>query len=69
MTRASDGIRVIRDNVVAYEGKIASLRRQKDDVKEVQTGYECGILIENFNDLKLGDIIENYIIEKIAAKL
>ncbi|MBI5073609.1 MAG: translation initiation factor IF-2 [Nitrospirae bacterium] len=69
MTRASDGIRVIRDNVVAYEGKIASLKRQKDDVKEVQTGYECGILIENFNDLKLGDIIENFIIEKIATKL
>ncbi len=69
MTRVSDGIRVIRDNVVAYEGKIASLKRQKDDVKEVQTGYECGILIENFNDLKLGDIIENYIIEKIATKL
>ncbi|MBI5846451.1 MAG: translation initiation factor IF-2 [Nitrospirae bacterium] len=69
MTRVSDGIRVIRDSVVAYEGKIASLKRQKDDVKEVQTGYECGILIENFNDLKLGDIIENYIIEKIATKL
>ncbi len=69
MTRANDGIRVIRDNVVAYEGRLASLKRQKDDVKEVQTGYECGILIENFNDLKLGDIIENYIIEKIATKL
>jgi translation initiation factor IF-2 len=69
MARVSDGIRVIRDNVVAYEGKIASLKRLKDDVKEVQTGYECGILIENFNDLKLGDIIENYIIEKIATKL
>ena len=69
MSRASDGIRVLRDNIVVYEGRIASLKRQKDDVKEVQTGYECGILIENFNDLKIGDIIENFIIEKIATKL
>jgi len=69
MSRASDGLRVIRDNIVAYEGKISSLKRFKEDVKEVQTGYECGIMIENFNDLKAGDIIENYIIEKIAGKL
>jgi translation initiation factor IF-2 len=69
MSRASDGLRIIRDNIVAYEGKISSLKRFKEDVKEVQTGYECGIMIENFNDLKVGDIIENYIIEKIAAKL
>ena len=67
--RASDGIRVIRDNIVVYEGKIASLKRFKEDVKEVQTGYECGIMVENFNDIKVGDILENYIIEKIAAKL
>lgn len=69
MSRACDGLRIIRDNIVAYEGKISSLKRFKEDVKEVQTGYECGIMIENFNDLKVGDIIENYIIEKIAAKL
>jgi translation initiation factor IF-2 len=69
MNRASDGLRVIRDNIVVYEGKISSLKRFKDDVKEVQTGYECGIMIENFNDLKVGDVIENYIIEKIATKL
>jgi translation initiation factor IF-2 len=69
MVRSSDGIRVIRDNIVVYEGKIASLKRFKEDVREVQTGYECGILVENFNDLKTGDIIENYIIEKIATKL
>ncbi len=67
--RASDGIRVIRDNIVIYEGKIDTLKRFKEDAKEVQTGYECGITIENFNDLKIGDILENYIIEKIAAKL
>jgi translation initiation factor IF-2 len=69
ISRASDGIRVLRDNIVVYEGKMGSLKRMKDDVKEVQAGYECGILMENFNDLKVGDILENYIIEKIAAKL
>ncbi|MEW6068207.1 MAG: translation initiation factor IF-2 [Nitrospirota bacterium] len=69
IVRASDGIRIIRDNIVIYNGKIASLKRFKEDVKEVQAGYECGILIENFNDIKVGDIIENYVIEKIAAKL
>jgi translation initiation factor IF-2 len=69
ISRASDGLRVLRDNIVVYEGKINSLKRMKDDVKEVQAGYECGILIENFNDIKVGDILENYIIEKIAAKL
>jgi len=45
------------------------LKRFKEDTKEVQTGYDCGITIENFNDLKIGDILENYVIEKIAAKL
>ena len=69
MSRSSDGIRVIRDNIVVYDGKISTLKRFKEDVKEVQTGYECGIMIENFNDLKIGDILENYIIEKIAGKL
>ena len=69
MSRSSDGVRVIRDNIVVYDGKISTLKRFKEDVKEVQTGYECGIMIENFNDLKIGDILENYIIEKIAGKL
>ncbi len=69
ISRSSDGMRVLRDNIVVYEGRIGSLKRMKDDVKEVQSGYECGILLENFNDLKVGDILENYIIEKIAAKL
>lgn len=69
ISRNSAGARVIRDGVVVYEGKIASLRRFKDDVKEVQAGYECGIGIENFNDIKVGDIIEVYTHDKIAAKL
>lgn len=69
ISRSCDGIRIIRNNIVVYDGKIESLKRFKEDVKEVQTGYECGILIENFNDVKVGDILEDYIIEKIAAKL
>lgn len=68
ISRASDGIRVIRDNIVIYEGKISSLKRFKEDVREVQAGYECGLTIENFNDIKEGDILENYVLEKIQAK-
>jgi translation initiation factor IF-2 len=59
--------RLIRDGVVAWEGGIASLRRVKDDVAEVREGFECGIGLENFNDVKVGDQIEAYIIEQIAA--
>lgn len=69
ISRASVGVRVIRDSVVVYEGKLGSLRRFKDDVREVQQGYECGITVENFNDLKSGDIIEAFAIDKVAAKL
>jgi translation initiation factor IF-2 len=59
--------RLIRDGVVAWEGGIASLRRFKDDVSEVREGFECGIGLENFNDVKVSDQIEAYIIEKVAA--
>jgi translation initiation factor IF-2 len=59
--------RLIRDSVVAWEGGISSLRRFKDDASEVREGFECGIGLENFNDLKVGDQIEAYIVEKIAA--
>ena len=59
--------RLIRDGVVSWEGNIASLRRFKDDVSEVREGFECGIGLENFNDLKVGDQIEAYIVEKVAA--
>jgi len=62
-------IRLLRDNVVVHEGKLSSLRRIKDDVKEVASGYECGIGIENYNDIKIGDIIEAFEIEKFATKL
>jgi translation initiation factor IF-2 len=69
ISRSSAGVRVIRDNVVVYQGKLASLRRFKDDVREVQQGYECGLSIENFNDIKAGDVVEAYAIDKIATKL
>ncbi len=59
------GVRVIRDNVVIHEGKLASLKRFKDDVKEVTSGYECGLQIENFNDIKEGDILEIFIMEEV----
>jgi len=62
-------VRLLRDNVVVHEGKMGSLRRFKDDVKEVATGYECGISLENYNDIKVGDIIECFEMEKVAAKL
>lgn len=59
------GVRLIRDGVVIYEGKLGSLRRFKDDVKEVNAGYECGLTIENFNDIKTGDIVEGYVMEEV----
>lgn len=62
-------VRLIRDNVVIFDGKLSSLKRFKDDVKEVATGYECGMGIENYNDLKVGDVIELYTLKEEAAKL
>lgn len=62
------GIRLIREGIVIYEGKLASLKRFKDDAKEVSTGYECGITIENYNDIKEGDIIEGFTMEEVARK-
>jgi len=67
IARAGDAqARVLRDNVVVHEGKIGSLRRFKDDVSEVKTGFECGIGFDNFNDLKVGDIIECFAMERVA---
>jgi translation initiation factor IF-2 len=62
-------LRVLRDGVVQYEGKNSSLRRFKDDVKEVQSGYECGVGVENYNDIKIGDILECYYMEEIRPNL
>ena len=62
-------VRLIRDNVQVYKGKIGSLKRFKDDVREVHNGMECGIAISNFNDVKRGDVIEAFVTEKIAAEI
>lgn len=61
----NDDIRIIRDGIVVHEGKLASLKRFKDDVKEVQQGFECGLSIEKFNDIKENDIIEAYVMEEV----
>ena len=61
--------RVIRDGIVVYDGEIGSLKRFKDDAKEVKEGFECGIGISNFNDVKVGDVIETYQVEEIARTL
>ncbi|MFQ5561119.1 MAG: translation initiation factor IF-2 [Nitrospinota bacterium] len=62
-------VKLVRDSVIVYHGKISSLRRFKDDVREVQSGYECGIGLERFNDIKIGDIIEPFLVEKVARTL
>jgi translation initiation factor IF-2 len=62
-------VRLLRDGVINYEGKIVSLKRYKDDAKEVQSGYECGIGIENYNDIKVGDVIECFYMEEIRPEL
>ena len=58
-------VRVLRDNIVVFEGDLASLRRFKDDVKEVASGYECGMQVEKFNDIKVGDIIECFVMDEV----
>ncbi len=74
--RVSDGIikrdsevRLLRDNVVVFKGKVGSLRRFKDDAREVHNGQECGISIVNYGDVKVGDVIEAFVTERIAAEV
>ncbi len=62
-------VRLLRDGVVIYTGRLGSLRRFKDDVKEVLTGFECGIGIENYNDIKIGDHIEAFVLDEVEATL
>jgi translation initiation factor IF-2 len=70
ITRAGETqARLLRDNVVVFEGKIGSLRRFKDDVSEVKVGFECGIGFERFNDIKVGDVIEAFVVERVAAQV
>lgn len=63
--RRDSGVRVIRDAIVIFEGKLSSLKRFKDDAKEVKLGFECGAMVENFNDLKVDDVIEGFVMEEI----
>lgn len=65
--RRDSGVRVIRDGIVIYEGQLASLKRFKDDAKEVKMGFECGAMIEKFNDIKIDDVIEGFIMEEIKV--
>ena len=65
----NDQIRVIRDGIVVYEGTLGSLKHHQDDVREIQSGYECGLSIENFNDVKEGDELEAYRVVEIARTL
>jgi len=62
-------VRIIRDGIVVYTGTLGSLKRFKDDVKEVQAGYDCGLNIDGYNDIKTGDIIEAYTIVEVKRKL
>ncbi len=62
-------VRLLRDNVVVYTGKIGSLRRFKDDVSEVKTGQECGITLENYSDVKQSDVIEAFVTERVATEV
>ena len=65
--KRDSGVRVIRDGIVIYEGQLASLKRFKDDVKEVKMGFECGAMIEKFNDIKVDDVIEAFIMEEVKV--
>ena len=62
-------IRILRDNIVIHNGTISSLKRFKDEVKEVKAGYECGIMIENYSDIKVNDIIETFEVVETSRKL
>ncbi len=66
ITRSSN-VRIVRDGIVIHEGMLASLKRFKDDVKEVASGYECGLSIENFNDIKEGDVVEAFVMEQVEV--
>ena len=68
LTRTAS-VRIIRDGIVVYTGSLGSLKRFKDDVKEVASGYDCGLNIDGYNDIKVGDVVEAYEIVKIKRKL
>jgi translation initiation factor IF-2 len=61
--------RLLRDNVVVHDGRLGTLRRFKEDVREVASGYECGLTLENYQDVKVGDVVEAYDVEQVARRL
>ena len=67
--RRGSSCRLLRDGVQIYEGRVGSLKRFKDDVREVNSGFECGIGIEGYNDVKVGDVVETYVLEEKPATL
>ena len=67
--KRSNKIRLIRDGIVIYSGELGSLKRFKDDVKEVNNGYECGMSFVNYNDIKVGDIVEAYVQKEVKREL
>jgi translation initiation factor IF-2 len=69
MVERGSGVRLIRDNVVIHEGKLKTLKRFKDEVKEVQTGQECGMAFENYEDMRAGDVIECFRVETVQRTL
>jgi translation initiation factor IF-2 len=69
LVKRGAGVRLLRDNVVIHEGTLKTLKRFKDDVKEVKSGYECGMAFEKYDDLKVGDVIEAYEIEEVARSV
>ena len=69
VARRDAGVRLLRDNVVIHEGKLKTLKRFKDEVKEVQAGQECGMAFENYQDMRAGDVIECYRVETVQRSL
>ena len=69
LIRRGARLRLLRDDVVIYEGALGSLKRFKDDVREVREGFECGIGVEGYNDIRQGDVIEAYEVEEVARTL
>jgi translation initiation factor IF-2 len=69
VVRRGARVRILRDNVVIHEGSLASLKRHKDEVREVKEGLECGMAFENYQDIKQGDVIEVYVVEQVAREL
>ena len=69
IVKRGSGVRLIRDEVVIHQGELSTLKRFKDDVREVQQNYECGMSFENYNDLKIGDVVECFDVEEVPPTI